>query len=153
MADFNNWSHDFMFHFIPVFEFRLWFWLFINVLVFDVKIGRRYLGIIDLNWFSNRPSSKLKGAAVQFPEKLSGLCQLQNCVLNKQAIFRATLWENESRSKKSATWVFFRSDPFSYTQEDFSRKWLILGDFEDPLSTILAVAAGNEMVVSRNSPV
>jgi len=79
--------------------------------------------------------------------------KIENACLNWQAIFWATSWTNGGRSEKSATWVFFRTDPFSFTQGDFSRKWLILGDFEDPLSTILAVAAGNEMFVSRNSPV
>ena len=66
------------------------------------------------------------GAAVQFPEKLLGLrekrncretnlifCQLQNRVSNWQAIFWAILWANGGRSEKSATWVFFRMDPFS----------------------------------------
>ena len=79
--------------------------------------------------------------------------KIENACLNWQAIFWATLWTNGGRSEKSATWVFFRTDPFSFSQGDFARKWWIQGDFEDPFSTILAVAAGNEMFVSRNSPV
>ena len=79
--------------------------------------------------------------------------KIENACLNWQAIFWATLWTNGGRSEKSATWVFFRTDPFSFTQVDFTRKWWILGYFEDPLSTIFASAAGNKMFVSRNSPV
>ena len=80
-------------------------------------------------------------------------CQLQNRVFNWQAIFWATLWANGGRFKKSATWVFFRSDPFIFTRGDFARKWWIPGDFWDPLNPIFTVAAGKETVLSRNLPV
>ena len=76
-----------------------------------------------------------------------------NHVFNWQAFFWVILWANGDRSKKSATWVFFTSNPFSFNRVDFSRKWWILGDFGDPLSTIFAVAAGKEIGLSRNSPV
>ena len=76
--------------------------------------------------------------------RISSSTSFKNPYLNKHVFFRASLLINGDRSQKYASWVFWRTGPFSFTQRDFPRKWGILRDFWDPLITSFAVAANRE---------
>ena len=54
--------------------------------------------------------------------RISSSASFKNAYLNRHVFLRDSLLTNGGISKKSAKWVFLRTDPFSCTQGDFFRK-------------------------------